>query len=91
MMPIPADSLPVHGLHAVHAVHGKSGENHGKPNPGLADPKDLQTNPAHIADPTVYSCGMRGMRAAMGRVLHKESAVQERRRCCQSIILLFRC
>ena len=24
----------------------------------------------HIADPTVYSCGMRWMRAAMGRILH---------------------
>lgn len=62
----------LHGLHAVHAVHGKSGENHRKLIPGLDDPKNLQTNPAHDAGPTVYSCGMRGIRAASGRVLHKE-------------------
>ena len=54
--------LSVHGLHAVHAVHGKSGKNHGESNPGEADPKDLQTNPAHVAGPTVYSCGIRGIK-----------------------------
>ena len=27
---------------------------------------------AHVAGPSVYSCGIRGMRAAKGRVLHKE-------------------
>ena len=62
----------LHGLHAVHAVHGKSGKNHGESNPGEADPKDLQTNPARVAGPTVYSCGIRGIRAANSRVLHKE-------------------
>ena len=62
----------LHGLHAVHAVHDKSGENHGESNPGVADPNNLQTNPAHDAGPTVYSCGIRVIRAAKGRVLHKE-------------------
>ena len=62
----------LHGLHAVHALHEKPGENHRKLIPGLADPKDLQTNPAHDAGPIVYSCGIRGIRAAMGRDLHKE-------------------
>lgn len=62
----------LHGLHAVHAVHGKSVKIHGIRNPGVDDPKDLQTNLAHVAGPTVYSCGIRGIRAAMGRVLHKE-------------------
>ena len=38
---------------SVHAVHDISGENHGKSNPGVADPKDLQTNPAHVAGPSV--------------------------------------
>lgn len=58
--------LSVHGLHAVHAVHGKSGKNHGESNPGEADPKDLQTNPAHVAGPTVYSCGIRGDKGGIG-------------------------
>lgn len=62
----------LHGLHAVHALHEKPGENHRKLIPGLDDPKVLQTNPANVAGPSVYSCGIRGIRAAMGRVLHKE-------------------
>ena len=62
----------LHGLHAVHAAHDKSGKNHRKPIPGMADPKDLQTNPAHDAGWAVYSCGIREMRAASGRDLHKE-------------------
>ena len=62
----------LHGLHAVHAVHDKSGEFHGKLIHGVTEPKDLQTNPAHNAGPTVYSCGIRGIRAALGRFLHKE-------------------
>jgi len=65
----------LHGLHAVHAVHDKSGKNHRESIPGVADPKDLQTNPAHVAGPTVYSCGIRGIRAALGRVLHKEKRI----------------
>ena len=48
------------------------GKTTGNRNPGVADPKNLQTNPAHDAGPTVYSCGIRGIRAALGRVLHKE-------------------
>lgn len=62
----------LHGLHAVHAVHGKSGENHRKLILGLDDPENLQTNPANDAGPSVYSCGIRGIRAANSRVLHKE-------------------
>ena len=65
--------LSVHGLHAVHAVHDKSGENHGESNPGVADPNNLQTNPAHDAGPTVYSCGIRGIGAALGRFCIKKS------------------
>ena len=68
-MPILAEILSVHGLHAVHY---KSEENHGESNPGVADPNNLQTNPAHDAGPTVYSCGIRGIRAAKGRDLYKE-------------------
>jgi putative transposase len=60
------------GLHAVHALHDKSGKNHSKSNPGVADPKSIQTNSTHDAGPTVYSCGIRGMRAASVRDLHKE-------------------
>ena len=67
-------SLSVHGLHVVHAVHGKSGKNHENRNPGVDDPKDLQTNTAHVAGPTVYSCGIRGIMAETGRVLHKRKA-----------------
>ena len=62
----------LHGLHAVHALHEKPGENHRKLIPGLDDPKVLQTNPANVAGPSVYSCGIQGTRAVMGRVLHKE-------------------
>ena len=60
-------------LHVVHAVHYNPGKNHGKTNPSVADPKDLQTNPAHNTGPIVYSCGIRGASAASGRVLHKKA------------------
>ena len=56
----------LHELHAVNAVHDKSGKFHGESNPGAADPKDLQTNPAHVAGPTVYSCGIRGDKGGKG-------------------------
>ena len=48
-------------------------KNHEELIPGVADPKDLQTNPAHDAGPTVYFCGIRGIRAVSDRVLHKEN------------------
>ena len=60
-------------LHVVHAVHYNPGKNHGKTNSSVADPKDLQTNPAHNTGPIVYSCGIRGTSAASGRVLHKKA------------------
>ena len=56
----------LHGLHAVHAVHDKSGENHGESNPGVADPNNLQTTPAHDASPTVSSCGRQGDKGGNG-------------------------
>ena len=77
-----AEILSVHGLHAVHAayaahaVHDQSGKNHRKPIPVAADPKALQTTPAHDAGPTVYSCGIQRKRAALGRGLHKEKRTQ---------------
>ena len=35
----------------------------GNLNPGVVEPKDLQTNPAYDAGPTVYSFGIRGIKA----------------------------
>ena len=48
-------------------------KDHNKSNLSAADPNDLQTTPVHDAGPNVYSCGIRGIRAALGWVLHKES------------------
>ena len=42
------------------------GKSMGKRNNVAADPKDSQMNPAQDAGPTVYSCGIRGIRAASG-------------------------
>jgi len=62
----------LHGLHAIHAVHDKSRQFHGKSNPKVTISDNSQIEPGHDAGPTVYSCGIRGIRAALGRFLHNE-------------------
>ena len=52
--------LKADGFSRISGIFQKSGESHRKPNPDVADPKDLQTNQAHVAGLTVYSCGIRG-------------------------------